>query len=1139
MRSFFDGMQIKTKLVMIIVITSLAALLIQAAGFIVYERMRVKEELVRDLSSLARIVADRSTAALIFNDDKVAIETLGALKVKRPITAACLYDAEGKVFARYDSGEESAFNFPALQAGGSQADVVDGYLHLREPVMEGGTAIGTVFIRASFRELDLLWRNFLLFAGLIAAVTAALTLMVATRWQRIVSGPIERLTHTMQTIAVSKDYSVRAATESKDEIGTLVAVFNGMLEAIEDRNQALLTTNRRLSDNESELKATNERLEQRVAERTAELQALFDSASVGIVLLRGGLIVHSNRRLDELFGYPPGEQIGQPARIWLADPDDPAAELDGDDADRLARGETLRRDMPVRARDGHRFWVRLSRRVIDPGDPDRGMVGVIEDITAERDALEEMIRAKTLAEEASRMKSDFLATMSHEIRTPMNAIIGMLYLALNAELSPSLHNYLSKAQGAAHSLLGIINDILDFSKIEAGKLEIESIEFGLDSVLEQLKDSIGLLAEQKGIEFLIRYDVNLPPVLVGDPLRLGQVMLNLCNNAIKFTEKGEVELAFHCLSSTEDEMVLHFSVRDTGIGMTPEVVQRLFQKFTQADQTTTRRFGGTGLGLAISKHLAELMGGRLWIDESSPGRGTTVCCTVRLRVAREARTDPRQLVEQAGPLLKDIRVLVVDDNEVSREILAEMLRFFGLEPAVASNGASAMRMLQDKSVRPFDVVLMDWRMPPMNGDEVIRRIHANPAIQPKPKVVMVTAYGRQDVIRAAEQAGVAGLLVKPVSPSILLDTLLTCLGRGRLFEQKAGDSPRGGICDLHGARLLLVEDNDINREFATELLHRMNTEVDCAENGQEALALVQARHYDAVLMDIHMPVMDGLEASRRIRALGKRAGGERFRTLPIIAMTALAMARDEQQSLAAGMNDHITKPVSPERLQAALARWLSITVDPAAPGGLPDALPDDLHALTNLDTARAIHRIGGDAEAYRKQLRRFRARYGDAVEKLTNLLTEGALRPAEEYCHALKGVCGNIGADALFACIATIDAQLKQMSRPEPESLEEMHTLLGKVMNDIDSLEAPARAVLGTGTALSDPEIALHVTRLMGQLETDLGAAQATLAELRGGIAESPLETQVRNVAEKIDLFEIDEALALLNDLKTQLVGPT
>ncbi|MBL8452897.1 MAG: response regulator, partial [Zoogloea sp.] len=835
MRALFDGMQIKTKLVMIIVITSLAAVLLQATGFIIYERMRVKDELVRDLSSLARIVADRSTAALIFNDDKVAIETLGALKVKRPVTAACLYDAEGKVFARYDSGEERPFSFPPLRGTESRADIDDGYLTLSEPVMEGGVPIGTVYIRASLRELDLLWRNYLLFAGLIAAATAALTLLVATRWQRIVSGPIERLTRTMQTISSSKDYSVRAGAEDKDEIGTLVAVFNDMLATIEERNHALLTTNQRLSDNESELKAINEGLEQRVAERTAELQALFDSASVGIVLLRDGLIVRSNRRLDELFGYAPGEQVGQPARIWLADPDTALTDTHGEGAERLARGETLRRDMPVQARDGHRFWVRLSQRVVDPADPASGMVGVIEDITAERDALEEMIHAKTLAEEASRMKSDFLATMSHEIRTPMNAIIGMLYLALNAELSPSLHNYLSKAQGAAHSLLGIINDILDFSKIEAGKLEVESIEFGLDSVLEQLKDSIGLQAEQKGIEFLIRYDVTLPPVLVGDPLRLGQIMLNLCSNAIKFTEKGEVELAFHSLSSTDDELMLHFSVRDTGMGMAPELVQRLFQKFTQADQTTTRRFGGTGLGLAISKHLAELMGGRLWIEESYPGRGTTVCCTVRLQIAREARADRRERVEQASPLLRDIRILVVDDNEVSREILAEMLRFFHLNVTVASNGASAMGILQDTAGRPFDIVLMDWRMPPMNGDEVTRRIHANPAIQPKPKVIMVTAYGREDVIRAAEQAGVAGFLVKPVSPSILLDTLLTSLGRGRLFEEQSGDTPRNGICDFRGARLLLVEDNEINREFATELLHRMNTQVDCAVNGQEAL----------------------------------------------------------------------------------------------------------------------------------------------------------------------------------------------------------------------------------------------------------------------------------------------------------------
>ncbi|MBN9696969.1 MAG: response regulator [Zoogloea sp.] len=1137
MRTRFDGLQIKTKLVAIIVITTLAALLVEAVGFIVYERMRVKDELVRDLSSLARIVADRSGAALLFNDDKMAAETLGALKVKRPVTAAGLYDAGGQVFVRYDSGEERAYAFPAGIRAESRAEMADGYLILTEPVVVDGSTVGTVLIRASLRELDRLWRDYLLIAAGIALVTSALAVLVATRLQRIISGPLERFTHTVQTIARGKDYSVRARLESRDEIGTLVGVFNGMLDAIEAGNAALLTSNQRLSDNEAQLKAVNEALEQRVRERTAELQALFDSASVGIVLVRDGLIMHGNRRLDELFGYPPGAQLGRPARQWLANPDAGLAD-DADTTARLARGETLRQDVEVRRGDGEHFWVRLSRRVIDPANPQRGMVGVLEDITAERDAMDEMLKAKTLAEEASRMKSDFLANMSHEIRTPMNAIIGMLYLALNAELPPSLQNYLSKAQGSAHALLGILNDILDFSKIEAGKLEIEAIEFGLDTVLEQLKDTIGLQAEHKGIEFLIRYDVTIPPVLMGDPLRLGQVMLNLCSNAIKFTEKGEVELAFRCISATDDELVLHFSVRDTGIGMAPELVDRLFQKFTQADQTTTRRFGGTGLGLAISKHLAELMGGRLWVEESHPGKGTTVCCTVRLEIPREARQRGR-LVERAGPLLQGIRVLVVDDNEVSREILAEMLRFFQLDVAVASNGASAMGMLQRHDGPPFDIVLMDWRMPPMNGDEVIRRIHANPAIDPKPRIIMVTAYGREDVLRAAAQAGAGGILIKPVSPSALLDTLLNCLGRGRLLEDNPPRLPHAGLCDLRGARLLLVEDNDINREFATELLARMNTEVECAGNGQEALAMLQARPYDAVLMDIHMPVMDGLEATRRIRALGSRPGGERFRDVPIIAMTALAMAHDEQRSLEAGMNDHITKPVSPERLQAALSRWLQIPLQPAPGDGqlLQAALPADLQGLDCLDAAQGVRRIGGDAEAYRKQLRRFRNRYADTVQHLRDLLRTGDLHQAEEYCHALKGVCGNIGAEALFNCIAAIDTELKQAHHPDADALVRLETLLNEVLGAIDGLDAsvppPSAASL-----LSPAEAAAQVAQLRELLETDLGAAQAVLAGLRAGTLGSEHEASIRRVAEKIDLFEIDDALTLLQELHTQLTRP-
>ena len=503
----------------------------------------------------------------------------------------------------------------------------------------------------------------------------------------------------------------------------------------------------------------------------------------------------------------------------------------------------------------------------------------LENIVAER--TQELRLAKEEAEEATRSKSEFLANMSHEIRTPMNAILGMLYLALKSDLTPSQHNHLAKAQGAAHSLLGIINDILDFSKIEAGKLDIESIEFGLDAVLEQLTDAISYQTEHKGIEFLVHYDVSIPPILVGDPLRLGQILLNLCGNAVKFTEEGEVELGFRCLTTSETDVTLQAYVRDSGIGMAPEVQDKLFEKFTQADQSTTRRFGGTGLGLAICKNLVELMGGRIWVEDSQPGKGTTICFTVQLKISQQAQARQRELVEQAGPLLKGIRVLVVDDNEVSREILAEMLRYFHIDVGTAANGPAALSALESSADHPYDLVLMDWRMPGMNGDEATRRIHGNARLVRQPKVVMVTAYGREDVIRLAEQAGVDGFLIKPVSPSTLLDSILSALGRGRILD--ADDTRHSNLNDLAssgqlaGACLLLVEDNDINREFATELLRSEGIEVDESINGQDAVEKVQRRDYDAVLMDVQMPVMDGLEAARRIRALATTPGGETIR----------------------------------------------------------------------------------------------------------------------------------------------------------------------------------------------------------------------------------------------------------------------
>jgi signal transduction histidine kinase/DNA-binding response OmpR family regulator/HPt (histidine-containing phosphotransfer) domain-containing protein len=770
-----------------------------------------------------------------------------------------------------------------------------------------------------------------------------------------------------------------------------------------------------------------------------------------------------------------------------------------------------------------------------------------EELQIQRDHLEHLVAARTAelqsakneAEHLTRVKSDFLANMSHEIRTPMNAILGMLYLALKSDPPAALRNHLSKAQGAAHSLLGIINDILDISKIEAGKLDIEHIEFGLDAVLEQLTDAVGYQAEHKGIEFLIRYDPAIPPQLIGDPLRLGQILLNLCGNAVKFTEEGEVELSLRAIAASAGELNMQVCVRDSGIGMTPEVQARLFEKFTQADQTTTRRFGGTGLGLAISKRLVELMGGRIWLEDSQPGQGTTICFTVRVGIAQEAQARRSELVEKAGPLLAGVRVLVVDDNEVSREILAELLRFFHVEVGSAASGTAALDMLAATADKPFDLVLMDWRMPGMNGDVATQHIHRAESIAHKPKVVMVTAYGREDVLRLAEQAGVDGFLIKPVSPSTLLDTILSVLGRGRILgqddRQHAGPHASGRLA---GAHLLLVEDNDINREFATEFLRSEGIGVDEAVDGAEAVEMVQRQDYDAVLMDVQMPVMDGFEATRRIRELAASPGGERFATLPIIAMTALAMVQDADRSREAGMNDHVAKPIAPERLMAVLANWVHLPAGracrPISPGGgaaRVAVLPADLQALTSLDVQEGVRRIGGRAEAYRKQLRRFREHYADAADVLRRHLAEPELRQAKEYCHALKGVVGNIGAQLLYAALADLDAGLKDDSRPAPATLDEIADLLQQVMREIDGLAAEPQAPPVATAALAPERLRDLLEQLVRALRYDLGAVEPLLAELRAGTVGTPLESPVAALAARVDVFDIDAAIADVDTL--------
>ncbi|PYG01309.1 PAS domain S-box-containing protein [Thioalkalivibrio sp. ALE21] len=757
---------------------------------------------------------------------------------------------------------------------------------------------------------------------------------------------------------------------------------------------------------------------------------------------------------------------------------------------------------------------------------------IIAGTFARRRAVEGLRQAKQEAEEATRSKSEFLANMSHEIRTPMNAVIGMGHLLARTELGEQQREYLERQQTAANGLLGLIDDILDFSKIEANRLQLEQVPFDLDTVFNNLSAVVGSRAEEKGLEFLIAFSRSVPRALKGDPLRLGQILNNLAGNAVKFTEKGEVVVEAALVEDHGDEVELRFSVRDTGIGLTPEQQQRLFQSFSQADASTTRRFGGTGLGLAISRHLVEMMGGSIGV-QSEPGQGTEFHFTVRL--ARSAENTLQSVNPYA---LNQRRVLVVDDNPSAREVLRAMLGDFGAEVTEVAGGREALAEI-DRAARedesPYDIVLLDWRMPEMDGVQVAHRLRQDHELPPPPTVIMVTAYGREELLTHIDRDELDALLLKPFTPSRLHDTLLETLSTGPADAPvPRRHTPAPTDASLVG-HVLLVEDNPINQQVARELLQGTGVTVEVANNGQEALDRLESGTFDLVLMDVQMPVMDGYDATHNLR---RRPGLE---SLPVIAMTAHAMSGDRERCLDAGMNDYLSKPVQPDTLHTMLARWLpaaeetAAAANPAQDTGDSATTGEDTSAalpahLPGVDVDTGLQRLGGNTGLYRRLLLEFLHDNREADHRLREMLESGDLTGAERLTHLIKGTAANLVLPELARTAGALNAALRE-GTPDTTTVDAFADALRQVLDALTTLEGPPEGTPPDSApdTNADPD---QARALLRTLRTRLGEFDPEAADLLPALRKAlaaEQHPQLDELGEHLDTFEFEQALECLD----------
>lgn len=857
-------------------------------------------------------------------------------------------------------------------------------------------------------------------------------------------------------------------------------------------------------------------------------RAVENSPASVVITDKDGLIEYVNRKFTSISGYSAEEVIGQNPRVLNSglQPKEFYQEM----WVTILNGDEWRGEFCNRKKNNEVYWESAS---ISPIRDDKGcithFVAVKDDMTDRKRIAEELLTALDAAGAASRSKSEFIANMSHEIRTPLNAIIGFSSLALDTDISPRLHGYVSKINTAGVSLLGIINNILDFSKIEAGKTEMERLEFSLDSSLTGVISFVQQKAIEKSLVLYLTVAPDVPGQLIGDAMLLNQVLTNLLGNAIKFTEKGSVEIIVNVQSLGKNSVKLLFSVRDTGIGMTHEQSALLFQPFMQADNSMTRKFGGTGLGLSISRKLVELMGGEIWL-ESEPGEGSTFSFTSTFGLPDE--TTQRIIPE----VLNGLRILVADDSPVVCMVLEALLSDLSVTVDTVSTGKAAVDAVRKQAaIDPYRVVMIDCCMPEMDGIEATSLIKSDMSIITKPIIIMISSFGSETKQDAADNAGVDKFLYKPFTASTLFNVLTTVLSPSELPRNRTGLIPSQPIYSGERGCILLVEDNETNQQLAMELLERKGFIVDVANNGREAVAMVTGgdKAYDMVLMDIQMPEMDGYEATRLIRR------DKRFAALPIIAMTAHAMDEERQKTMDAGMNDHIAKPIDAPAMFATIDRFVQRQGVRGDINKQHHNASDetDIPEIAGLDVRTAMGRIDGDKGLYLSLLRSFVSNQSGAALAIEEALKQKNMETALRVVHTSKGIAGTIGSRAVVDAATALEKALGVTDHPESikeklaifgQEIERLVTILNKIHPvRQDSAECTEKVTV-------DPKIVTTILiRLVRYVRQSDGKAEDYLSEHRAELAGLPREA-MKQLTMSIARFDYDSALAILNSVATE-----